>query len=521
MTVAMIKSAVTVGGFTMLSRISGFVRDVLIAALLGTGLVADVYVVAFRFPNLFRRLFGEGAFNAAFVPLFAKRLEGDGEQQAESFASEILSGLLFVLLLFTALAEIAMPGLMYLFAPGFASDGQKFELATVMTRISFPYLAFMSLAALLGGVLNSMNRFTASAAAPIILNGILIVLIGLLILAGWGNEARTGKAIVWGVSFAGLVQFALLWAAVRRTGLRLRIGRPRYGEGARRLVALGIPGVIASGVTQLNLVISTIIASLQESAPAWLYYADRVYQLPLGVVGVAIGVVLLPDLSRKLRSDDHEGVMDSQNRALEFSLFLTLPAAIALMAIPYPVIQVLFERGAFQPADTAASAAALAAYAAGLPAFVLIKIFSPGFFAREDTKTPMYFAAAGVASNVCLALLLFPAFGHVGIALAVSISAWFNAWLFGFVLTRRGHFAADVRLWQMLGKTIAVSLVMGAVLLVMNYYMAGLFSGPGRFSLRVLYLAALVVAGGSVYFLLARFTGLFSPAGFLKAFRRG
>ena len=518
---SLIKAATTVGGFTMISRITGFVRDVLIAALLGTGLVADVYVVAFRFPNLFRRLFGEGAFNAAFVPLFAKRLEGDGMAPAARFAAEIFSGLLFVLLIFTAAAEIFMPGLMYLFAPGFADDAVKFDLAVSMTRIAFPYLAFMSLVALLGGILNSMNRFTAAAAAPIVLNGVLIILLGVLIYAGWGNEARTGRAIVWGVSFAGLVQFALLWIAVRRAGLRLKLPRPRYTNGARKLVHLGIPGVIASGVIQLNLVISTIIASLQDGAPAWLYYADRVYQLPLGVVGVAIGVVLLPDLSRKLRSADHQGVDDSQNRALEFALFLTLPAAIALMAMPYPVVQVLFERGAFAASDTAASATALAAYAAGLPAFVMIKIFSPGFFAREDTRTPMYFAAAGVVANIVLALFLFPYFGHVGIALAVTVSAWMNAALFGIVLTRRGHFHADDRLWKALVKTLFAALAMGAGLLVLNYYLAGVFTGASRFALRAFYLSVMVVAGAAVYFLAAWLTGLFRAGDFIRAFRRG
>ncbi|NNE22233.1 MAG: murein biosynthesis integral membrane protein MurJ [Rhizobiales bacterium] len=514
------KSAATVGGLTMISRLLGFVRDVMMAAVIGTGPVADAFVVAFRFPNLFRRLFGEGAFNSAFVPLFAKRLEGDGPAAARDFGEEVLAGLLFVLLTVLAIAEIAMPWLMYLFAPGFASEPGKFELAVTLTRIAFPYLVFMSLVALLAGVLNSLHRFTAAAAAPIVLNIVMISVLAFITLAGWGNTARTGKALVWGVSAAGAVQLVMLWVACRRAGMPLKLRRPQMTDRLRRLIALGIPGVVAGGITQLNLVISTIIASLQSSAPSWLYYADRIYQLPLGVVGVAIGVVLLPELSRSLRAGDDNKVRATQNRSVDISMFLTIPAAVALMAIPYPVIQVLFERGAFVASDTQASAAALAAFAAGLPSFVLIKIFSPGFFAREDTRTPMYFAAAGVAVNILAALALFPFFGHVGIAAGTTMAGWLNAGLLGFTLTRRGHFHSDPQLQRNLRLIIAASLAMGLVLIGADHLTAALFNNSYPVLFRSLVLAMLVGIGAGVYFGITYATGVFRPRELKQSLKR-
>lgn len=517
---SMIKSVATVGGFTMISRVLGFVRDVLIAALLGTGPIAEAFVIAFRIPNLFRRLFGEGAFNSAFVPLFAKRLESDGEDAARNFANEALAGLLFALLIFSALAELFMPALAYIQAPGFVDDTEKFDLTVLMSRIAFPYLIFMSITAMLGGVLNSMHRFSAAAAAPILLNIIMIALVGWLTIAGWGNSAATGRAMVWGVSVAGLAQLIMLWIATRRAGMKLTLKRPRYTPGVRRLVQLGIPGVIAGGIAQINLVISTAFASMQEGAAPWLYYADRVYQLPLGIVGVAIGIVLLPELSRQLRAGNNDAVYESQNRALEFALFLTIPAAIALMAIPHPVIQVLFERGAYNSIDTTASAQALAAFAIGLPAFVLVKIFSPGFFAREDTKTPMYFAGAGVAVNIGLAFILFHYLNYLGVALAVSVAAWVNAALLGFTLTRRGFFRSDHRLRKNLLKTLANSFLMGALLLVANYYLQSYFSAGNPLLLRIAVLGLIVVAGAGTYFVAAHFSGLFRWRDFKQAFRR-
>ncbi|MCL4165209.1 UNVERIFIED_CONTAM: hypothetical protein GTU68_060312, partial [Idotea baltica] len=296
----LLRSAATVGGMTGISRVLGFVRDVMIAASLGTGAIADAYFVAFRFPNLFRRLFAEGAFNSAFIPLFAGRLEAEGKDAARKFGSEALSILFWILLVFTGMAELAMPWLMKLLAPGFLEDPAKFDLAVVLTQIAFPYLLLMSLTALLSGVLNSLGKFAVAAAAPIVLNVVLILTLGAITFLGWAGSVAAGHALVWGVSIAGALQLLMVYLAAKKAGMALQFGWPRITPGVKRLAILGVPGVIAGGVTQINIMVGTIIASLQDGAVSFLYYADRVYQLPLGIVGVAIGVVLLPDLTRRL-----------------------------------------------------------------------------------------------------------------------------------------------------------------------------------------------------------------------------
>ncbi|MGF1611916.1 MAG: murein biosynthesis integral membrane protein MurJ, partial [Kiloniellales bacterium] len=389
---AFARSIATVGGYTGISRILGFVRDILIAGLVGTGPVADAFFVAFRLPNLFRRLFAEGAFNAAFVPLFARRLEQEGAPAARLFAEQTLSVLLTSLLIFTAAAMAGMPWLMYILAPGFAVDPEKFDLAVQLSRITFPCLLFMALVALLSGLLNSLYRFSAAAAAPILLN--LFFIAALLVIVP--SSDRPGHVLAWTVAAAGVGQFLFLMVAASRAGMALRLPRPRLTEGVRRLLRLMGPGILSAGALQINIMVGTIIASLQAGAVSYLYYADRVYQLPLGLIGIAFGVVLLPDLSRKLRSGADQAAMHSLNRGLELALLLTLPATLALVAIPWPIIVVLFERGAFDRAASDATAWALAAYAVGLPAYVLVKILQPAFYAREDTVTPLKVAVASV-----------------------------------------------------------------------------------------------------------------------------
>jgi putative peptidoglycan lipid II flippase len=512
------KAFATVGGLTMMSRLLGFARDILIAGALGSGAIADAFFVAFRFPNLFRRLFGEGAFNSAFVPLFAKRLEGEGEASAKTFAEEAMAGLLLVLLIVSGVAMLAMPWLMMLLAPGFVADPAKYDLAVDLTQIAFPYLTCMSLVALLSGVLNSMHRFTAAAAAPILLNIVLVSSIALAIWLGYARKPQAGYVLAWGVFTAGLVQLAMLWFAVRRAGLHLRIVRPRYTDGVKRLVELGIPGLVSGGITQINIVVGTIIASLQAGAVSYLYYADRLYQLPLGIVGVAIGVVLLPDLARRLRAGDRVAAMDSQNRSLEFALLLTLPAAVALAVAAEPIIQVLFEHGAFTAADTPKTAAALAAFAFGLPAFVLIKVFQPAFFAREDTKTPMRYAAVNMAVNVVGSIALFFLFQHlglaphVGIALATTIAAWINAVMLFSTLKARGDFEGDRRLRRNLPLIVLASLAMGAVL----YFSIGLLAAELDRAMplvtRGFALAAIVAIGMVVFAVMVIGSGVLAPA---------
>ncbi|MDX1710281.1 MAG: murein biosynthesis integral membrane protein MurJ, partial [Rhodovibrionaceae bacterium] len=360
---ALVRSIATVGGYTGISRITGFLRDILIASAIGASPVADAFFVAFRFPNFFRRIFGEGAFNAAFVPLFARRLEseaakaagagGDSREEARRFAEDTLAVMLLVLLPLSALIMAAMPWLMYVIAPGFVDEPAKFDLTVDLTRITFPYLLFMSLFALLGGVLNSIYRFTAMAAAPILLN--VFFIFTLLALVPFFD--RPGHLLAWTVAAAGAAQFLMLALACARAGMPLSLPRPRLNDGTRRLFKLMVPGVLSAGALQVNLVVGTIIASMQAGAVSYLYYADRVYQLPLGLIGIAFGIVLLPDLSRKLRAGEDAAARDSLNRGLELAMLLTLPATAALIVIPWEIIVVLFERGAFAAEASEATAA--------------------------------------------------------------------------------------------------------------------------------------------------------------------
>ncbi len=505
----------TVGGLTLVSRFLGFIRDILIAAALGSGAVADAFFVAFKFPNLFRRLFGEGAFNSAFVPLFAKRLESEGEQKARDFAETAMSGLSFILIIFSAVCILSMPWLMSLLAPGFISDPEKYKLAVLLTQIAFPYLFCMSIVALISGVLNSMHRYWAAAAAPILLNLILITAISIAIGLGYSGEPNAGIILATGVLVAGFAQLAMLWFSLKRAGIPLRLRRPRYDDSMKRLVELGIPGILAGGITQINIVVGTIIASLQAGAVSYLYYADRLYQLPLGLVGVAIGVVLLPELSRRLRAGDHSAAMETQNRSLEFAFLLTLPAAIALAVLAQPIIQVLFERGAFGPDDTHATAQALAAFAIGLPGFVLIKVFQPAFFAREDTKTPMYFAGINMLVNVIGSLALFFLFQswgyhpHVGIALATSCAGWLNAILLWRKLASQNNYATDRKLMKNLPLITISAVIMGGVLWWLGGPMSPYLAREQSLFIQVTALAGLVTAGMVTFFALTTVTGVF------------
>ena len=456
----------TVGSITILSRVLGFVRDVLIAAVLGTSSVADAFFVAFRVPNMFRRLFAEGAFDAAFIPLFAKRLHAEGPPAAQAFAGQALAGLTLVLVVFTVLAEIAMPWLMLLLAPGFASDAAKFDLAVMLARIALPYLVFMSLVALHSGVLNALGRFAIAALAPTLLNVVLIIVL-LALVAFRSGQTTAGIALAWAITASGVLQVIVVALAAARIGMRVPIERPHLTPDMRRLMTLSAPGVIAGGMAQLTMVISTIIATLQDRVVSWLYYADRIFQLPLGVIGVAIGVVLLPDLSHKLRSGDHDAVLASENRALEFALLLTMPAAIALFIASGPIMCVLFERGAFTAADTQATAAMLSALALGLPAYVMIKVLHPRYFAREDTKTPMIYAGVAMASTAILSFVLFLAVGFTGIAIASMLSGWINVGLLIATLKRRDGFKPDQTFRRRFAGICAASAVMGGVVFVL------------------------------------------------------
>ena len=354
---ALYRAFATVGAMTIWSRILGFIRDVMIAAVLGAGPVADAFFVAFRVPNLFRRLFAEGAFDAAFVPLFAKRFHGDGgEVAARAFAEQALAGLTLILVVFTLLGEFIMPWLMLLLAPGFASDPPKLALAVLLARIALPFLLCMSLVALYSGVLNALGRFAVAAFAPSLLNVVLIAVLVALIAIGDVEQSTAAMALAWGIAASGVLQVIVVAVAAAKSKMRLSFRLPRFDADMRRLLVLAAPALIAGGMNQLTVILNTIIASLQDRVVSWFYYADRLFQLPLGVIGVAVGVVLLPELSRRLRAGDHAAAMDSENRSLETALLLTLPAAVALFVAAHPIVRVLFERGAFTAIDAQATA---------------------------------------------------------------------------------------------------------------------------------------------------------------------
>jgi putative peptidoglycan lipid II flippase len=499
---ALLKSIATVGFYTLASRLLGFVRDILIASYLGAGPVADAFFVAFKLPNFFRRLFAEGAFNAAFVPLFAARLAEAGHVAAERFATQVMSVMVVFLFCFITLLQICMPWLMTVIAPGFIGDPAKYSLAVDLAQTTFPYLLFISLVSLMGGVLNALDRFAAAAATPIILNIVLIM----ALLTATPYLPSPGHALAWGVAIAGIAQFLWLIAACRREGMRFILPRPRLTPRVRKLLRLMVPGAIGAGVVQINLLIDIVIASiLPTGAVSFLYYADRVNQLPLGVVGVAIGTALLPLLSRQLRTGEIAAAANSMNRGMEIALLLTVPAAAALLVIAEPIVIVLFERGAFDPTISAATAQALMAYAVGLPAYVLIKVLAPGFFAREDTVTPVKIAIVCVVLNIALSLILIQFLAHAGIALATGISAWVNAGLLAWVLHRRGQHSADRRLWACIPRIALASAGMAAGLWGALLWIGDLFAND--LELRIAALAALIAFGMVLYFCFAALLG--------------
>jgi putative peptidoglycan lipid II flippase len=486
----------TVGGFTMLSRLLGFARDILIAAVLGAGPVADAFFVAFKLPNFFRRLFAEGAFNAGFVPLFASVLETEGRAAARRFAESALSVLVVALALLVGAFEMAMPVAMYGLAPGFAADPAKFDLTVELTRLTFPYLLFISIVSLMGGVLNSLGRFAAVAAAPILLN---LCLIGaILLLTPW--VATPGHALAWGVAGAGACQFLWVSAALARAGMPLRLPRPRFGPHVRQLLRLMAPAAVGAGVVQINLVVDVVLASLLPGGSvSYLFYADRLNQLPIGVIGVAVGTALLPALSRSVAAGDEPRARHDLNRALEVALVLTLPAAAAFAVCAEPLVAALFERGAFGSRESSLTAAALVAYSAGLPAYVLVKVLTPAFFARHDTRTPLRYAMIAVAANLALNLLLMGPLLHVGLALATALAAWLNVGLLGRRLVRDGILVADPRLRRRSLMALVATACMAAALLAYIKLGAGWFDSTG--------IARLVALGGLVATGLATYAG--------------
>ncbi|MFD1342830.1 murein biosynthesis integral membrane protein MurJ [Litorisediminicola beolgyonensis] len=509
--IRLLAGVLTVGFWTLASRVLGLVREIALLGLIGPGPVLDAFVAAFRLPNLFRRFFAEGAFNAAFVPMFSKRLEA--EDDPLGFARDALSGLGFVLLILTAVALIFMPALVYATAGGFAGD-ERFDLTVGYGRIVFPYILFISLAALLSGALNAAGHFAAAAAAPVFLN--VFVITAMLAADAMGGAAIT--ALVWAIPVAGIAQLALVWIAADRAGIRIRPKRPVWSPEMKHLVAVAVPAALAGGVMQINLLVGQQVASNFEKAVSWLYAADRLYQLPLGVVGIAVGIVLLPDLSRRLKAGDDAGGQHALSRAGEVSLTLTLPAAVALIVIPMPVVSVLFQRGATGPDDVAAIATATAIYGLGLPAFVLQKVYQPLFFAREDTRTPFRYAAVSMVINAALAIGLAPVLGWVAPAIATTAAAWAMVWLLSRGSRGMGEVARfDDRFRSRAWRIVLASLAMGVVLWVTTIVIGGALAAPGW---RYLALLALVTIGIVSFAWIGQALGAFRLAEFRAAFRR-
>lgn len=508
----------TVGGWTLVSRVLGFLRDILIARYLGAGGVAEAFLVAFSLPNMFRRFFAEGAMNTAFVPIFSKKLEGGGD--AMPFARNALSILAVFLIGFTLLAQIAMPWLVLAMASGFADD-PRFGIAVEFGRICFAYILLISLAALISGMLNAAGRFAAAAAAPVLLNVILVS--ALIFGAQSANDSpeaarMIGLALSWGVPVAGVAQLVLVWGAAARAGLVIRPTWPKFTPDLRRLAVVAGPAMLAGGVVQVNLLVGRQVASFFDGAIAWLSYADRLYQLPLGVVGIAIGIVLLPDLSRRLRAGDDAGGRQALSRAAEIGMTLTIPAAVALMVIPVPLVSVLFERGAFEGQDTIATAWAVAIYGAGLPAFVLQKIWQPVFYAREDTKRPFHYALVAMVINAALAIGLAFFIGYIAAALATTISAWVMAYQLRRGAKIYGDVAAyDARYLARIPRIAGAAIAMGAVLYGAGLILAPVLEGGG---VRYLALAGLIAVGAGAYALFGRLFGAFSFGEILGALRR-
>ncbi|MFN4193438.1 MAG: murein biosynthesis integral membrane protein MurJ [Tabrizicola sp.] len=454
----MIRSIVTLGGWTLVSRGAGLVRELMMAAYLGAGPVADAFNVAFSLPNMFRRFFAEGAFNQAFVPLYSKKVEAGTD--AEEFAQNAFSGLTAFLILFTLIGTIAMPFLVWAMASGFVGDG-RFDLAVQFGRITFVYIGFISLFALLSGILNAHGHFAEAGAVPVLMNLVFIAAMMLAHYNGWDM----GLTLAWTTPITGIAQLAWTLYAARRIGFVPRLRLPHLTPDFRRLMVNMGPALLVGGVVQVNLLVSRQVASGTEGAISWLVYADRLYQLPLGVVAIAVGTVLLPELSRRLQAGDSAGGSEAFNRGTEFALLLTLPAAVALVVIALPITEVLYQRGAFGPDDTAATALALAIYGLGLPAFVMQKALQPLFYAREDTRSPFRYAVWSMVLNAALAFGLMPWIGFSAAAWATTLSAWVMVGQLWWGSRRLGEETRfDARFRSRLWRIALASALMGAAL---------------------------------------------------------
>ncbi len=498
-----IRNIMTISGFTFISRIFGLVRESMISHLLGASLVTDAFFVAFKFPNFFRRIFAEGAFNAAFVPLFSRKLVSDGRDGAKELAEQVFSVMLVFLTLFVALVVIFTPSIIHILAPGFSTTPERLELAITFTRITFPYILFISLAAHLSGVLNSFDRFAAAAGVPILLN---IVMISALLICPY-TGITFGEGLSIAVALAGIIQLSWLYIACWRMDFRIHIRQPRLTPEVKELLKLMVPGAIGAGVMNINLFIDTIIASyLPEKSVSYIFYADRLNQLPLSILGIAIGTALLPMLSRQLKAGEYDKALSNKRLATEVALQLTLPSAVGLAILSYPIIHLIY---GLSETDTQATAMALAAFSIGIPAYVLNKVLITGFFARQDTKTPVKIAVGCIILNLALNLIFIQYFAHVGLALSTSVSAWANAMTLYLILKKRGWFSLDISFYKNISVVSMIAAFMGLTLWAID----GTFDVANMSFLQQLaYVMGQVLCGASVYFILGIMTRQISLA---------
>jgi putative peptidoglycan lipid II flippase len=498
----LIASTSTFSFFTLISRILGYVRDILIAIFLGTSFFADVFFVAFRLPNTFRRLFAEGTFNAAFIPSYAGAL-AKNKIEADSFAKNVFNLLFIILLFFVLVAEIFMPQLIFLIAPGFYKDPEKLKLAVDLSRITFPFLFFICLASFFGAILNSYNKFAAAAAAPIILN---VILIGSLFFSQWVNISDV-LILSYAVSLAGFLQLIVLLFFVRKNFKPILSIKIKIDEQIKFFFRKLLPSIFSSGVTQINILVGTIIASFQAGAVSYLYFADRVYQMNLAVAGIAVGTVMLPELSKHVKNNNSEQITNLQNRALELCLFLSVPAAVALVLASDQIITSLFGYGSFDNVSVINTAIALTFFAFGVPAFSILKIFSNFFFARNDTKTPFYLSVISVTLNIIISVSLFGRFGFVIIPIATSISSWINVFMHFYFIKKKDLHIFDSKFFYKFPRMLLSVVVMGVVL----YLLLGFFSDKFDYneSWKFIYLFIIVIISLISYFLISNFSGAF------------
>lgn len=483
------RSVVTVSAFTSISRVFGLLREMLMSHFIGASVVADAFIVAFKFPNFFRRFFAEGAFNAAFVPEFAGVLSNQGKPQAYQLANQVFSWLTVVLCVFVALVVIFTPAIIHIIAPGFCDTPERLNYAIEFTRITFPYILCISLAALLAGILNSLDRFAAAAATPILLN--IFMIIALLLTVD-----NAGLALSFGVIIAGIVQLIWLYMVAARNGFKLKLQVPRLNDSVRKILKLMVPGAIGAGVMQINIFIDMMLAStLQTGSLAYLYYADRLNQLPLSIFGVAIGTVLLPSLSKSIRNNAHAEVFVLQEKSMLLGLRLSLPAALGLIVLSFPLISLIYGHGSFTEEDVNLTAPALAAFALGLPAYVLSKIFTTCFFAAQNTKTPLKIGLITVFLNLMLNLFFIQYFQHVGLALATGISAWVQSALLLFVLSKKNMISFSKSFFRDVIYVVIASILMAVVIVKIGH----LYALPSSFLKAIFYVVGLVFVGVLVY----------------------